>query len=103
MFLFLLFSTLSPTSLLFFFFFNDTAPPEISPLPLHDALPICSAGSRPWAPPPCCAPRPHWPRHAPARPAGCAASRQACSTASPPRSRTTSPRAATPQIGRAHV
>src|ERR1051326_2881937 len=22
------------------FFFNDTAPPEISPLPLHDALPI---------------------------------------------------------------
>src|SRR2546430_4318888 len=25
----------------FFFFFNDTAPPEISTLPLHDALPIC--------------------------------------------------------------
>src|SRR5256885_10215168 len=24
----------------FFFFFNDPAPPEISPLPLHDALPI---------------------------------------------------------------
>src|SRR3954466_1406827 len=24
----------------FFFFFNDTAPPEISPLSLHDALPI---------------------------------------------------------------
>src|SRR2546421_4302854 len=24
-----------------FFFFNDPAPPEISPLPLHDALPIC--------------------------------------------------------------
>src|SRR3990172_2039014 len=23
-----------------FFFFKDTAPPEISPLPLHDALPI---------------------------------------------------------------
>src|SRR3990167_6978623 len=23
------------------FFFNDTAPPEISPLSLHDALPIC--------------------------------------------------------------
>src|SRR3954462_15804793 len=23
-----------------FFFFNDRAPPEISPLPLHDALPI---------------------------------------------------------------
>src|SRR2546422_3468933 len=26
--------------MLFFFFFNDTATPEISPLPLHDALPI---------------------------------------------------------------
>src|SRR5258708_31780854 len=25
------------------FFFNDTAPPEISPLPLHDALPISPA------------------------------------------------------------
>src|SRR2546429_8131984 len=24
----------------FFFFLNDTAPPELSPLPLHDALPI---------------------------------------------------------------
>src|SRR3989337_2122173 len=28
----------------FFFFFNDTAPTEISPLPLHDALPILLAG-----------------------------------------------------------
>src|SRR2546429_7040798 len=26
-----------------FFFFNDPATPEFSPLPLHDALPICSA------------------------------------------------------------
>src|ERR1039458_6050795 len=26
----------------FFFFFNDPAPPEIYPLSLHDALPICS-------------------------------------------------------------
>src|SRR2546430_16442307 len=25
----------------FFFFFNDTATPEIYPLSLHDALPIC--------------------------------------------------------------
>src|SRR3989441_1670643 len=25
----------------FFFFFNDTATPEIYPLPLHDPLPIC--------------------------------------------------------------
>src|SRR3989440_19875 len=25
-----------------FFFFNDTAPPEIYPLSLHDALPICT-------------------------------------------------------------
>src|SRR3712207_9008642 len=24
-----------------FFFLNDPAPPEINPLPLHDALPIC--------------------------------------------------------------
>src|ERR1035437_11135496 len=29
-------------AVLAFFFFNDTAPPEISPLPLPDALPICS-------------------------------------------------------------
>src|SRR5256885_12083289 len=31
-----------------FFFLNDTAPPEISPFPLHDALPICvlAPGSR---------------------------------------------------------
>src|SRR3712207_9579948 len=28
--------------LLFIFFFNDTATTEISTLPLHDALPICS-------------------------------------------------------------
>src|SRR2546430_16159826 len=27
----------------FFFFFNDPATPEIYPLPLHDALPICGA------------------------------------------------------------
>src|SRR5256884_4559566 len=33
-----------PLFLLFFFFLNDPAPPEISPLPLHDALPI----SRRW-------------------------------------------------------
>src|SRR5256886_5755016 len=30
----------APTTSLFFFFFNDTAPTEISPLPLHAALPI---------------------------------------------------------------
>src|SRR5260221_14756776 len=28
-------------SYLFFFFFNDTAPTEFSPLPLPDVLPIC--------------------------------------------------------------
>src|SRR5256885_1073446 len=28
------------SSFVFFFFFNDPAPTEISPLPLHDALPI---------------------------------------------------------------
>src|SRR2546425_12705407 len=32
----------SSTAISFFFFFNDTAPPEIYPLPLHDALPISS-------------------------------------------------------------
>src|ERR1039458_7205129 len=30
-----------PRRFLFFFFLNDTAPTEIYPLPLHDALPIC--------------------------------------------------------------
>src|SRR3990167_6868589 len=30
----------SQSNLLFFFFFNDTAPTEIYPLSLHDALPI---------------------------------------------------------------
>src|SRR2546425_11538772 len=31
----------SPSFIFFFFFFlNDPAPPEISPLPLHDPLPI---------------------------------------------------------------
>src|SRR2546425_8663224 len=32
--------------ILFFFFFKDTAPPEISPLPLHDPLPILVLGHR---------------------------------------------------------
>src|SRR2546430_10309753 len=39
---------------IFFFFFNDTAPTEIYPLPLHDALPILSgartAAWSPWPP-----------------------------------------------------
>src|SRR2546427_10219688 len=34
-------SLLCPYSLLFFFFFNDTATTEIYTLSLHDALPIC--------------------------------------------------------------
>src|SRR5256886_13253762 len=35
------FLSLAPTTLIiFFFFFNDTATTEISPFPLHDALPI---------------------------------------------------------------
>src|SRR5256714_7973720 len=34
-----------PLLLSFFFFLNDPAPPEISPLPLPDALPIPTAGS----------------------------------------------------------
>src|SRR2546429_8946435 len=33
---------MSPSSLLIFFFFNDTATTEIYTLSLHDALPICS-------------------------------------------------------------
>src|SRR5258707_11402598 len=33
----------SPPSSYAFFFFNDPAPPEISPLSLHDALPILRA------------------------------------------------------------
>src|SRR5256885_10472080 len=41
-FVYLLMFSLSKSSLCFFFFFlNDTAPTEISPFPLHDALPIC--------------------------------------------------------------
>src|SRR5258708_32955856 len=49
--------TLVLPSCFLFFFFNDTAPTEISPLSLHDALPIsflraragwlCSKASRP--------------------------------------------------------
>src|SRR2546425_11373965 len=31
-----------PHTLFFFFFFNDPATTEISPLSLHDALPICA-------------------------------------------------------------
>src|SRR5258708_39734443 len=34
------FITLAYPSTLFFFFLNDTPPPEIYPLPPHDALPI---------------------------------------------------------------
>src|SRR5258708_4764864 len=30
-----------------FFFLNDPAPPEIYPLPLHDALPICASPAMP--------------------------------------------------------
>src|SRR2546427_10166693 len=33
-------SSLSPSPFTFFFFFNDTATTEFSPLSLHDALPI---------------------------------------------------------------
>src|SRR5256885_10377592 len=32
----------SQPSIFFFFFLNDPAPPEISTLSLHDALPICA-------------------------------------------------------------
>src|SRR3990167_3976598 len=54
-------SSHSQTSHHLFFFFNDTAPTEISPLSLHDALPISrspsTAGTPPeatsWRAPPC--------------------------------------------------
>src|SRR2546421_11383642 len=47
----LFFASPSSLSSSFFFFFNDPAPPEIYPLPLHDALPIsrrsrCASASR---------------------------------------------------------
>src|SRR3989442_5878687 len=38
----------------FFFFFNDTATPEIYPLSLHDALPISLVCDDPPARPPAC-------------------------------------------------
>src|SRR2546430_13977483 len=38
--LFVMFTKSRTTTLFLFFFFNDTATPEISPLPLHDAFPI---------------------------------------------------------------
>src|SRR2546425_9608565 len=37
--------TLPHLRFFFFFFLNDPAPPEISPLPLHAAFPICSMRS----------------------------------------------------------
>src|SRR2546430_11232589 len=41
-------SSTADTLDLFFFFFNDTAPPEIYPLSLHDALPISRGGVLAW-------------------------------------------------------
>src|SRR5687768_18300384 len=38
---------MSPCSISFFFFFNDTATTEIYTLSLHDALPICPGRSSP--------------------------------------------------------
>src|SRR2546429_5210859 len=38
----ILFNIVRSPRLLRFFFFNDPAPTEIYPLPLHDALPICA-------------------------------------------------------------
>src|SRR5256885_14387563 len=40
---------LTPHLSLLFFFFNDPAPPEIYPLPLHDALPISIVPTKPMA------------------------------------------------------
>src|SRR3712207_7427026 len=52
--------------MLLFFFFNDTATPEIYPLPLHDALPISRRPRAGAAPPQ----DRHEPGHADARPRG---------------------------------
>src|SRR2546430_14397006 len=49
----LFFEIIQPHIILFFFFFNDPATTEISPLPLHDALPILSMRP-PIALPPSC-------------------------------------------------
>src|SRR5256886_14754555 len=83
----------------FFFFFNDPAPTEISPLPLHDALPIS------WPPPR-------------AAPPGCSRAPSPASrrrTAPPRSARARTPAPAAPpagvraralrggEIGRAHV
>src|SRR3989442_15666068 len=50
-------------SLLFFFFFNDTATTEIYTLSLHDALPISSAATR--SPPPTAPRSRSWPSTGP--------------------------------------
>src|SRR5256885_17257881 len=49
----------------FFFFLNDPAPPEIYPLPHHDALPIPPAAATETTPPSRCRtpPRPRRARH----------------------------------------
>src|SRR2546430_14419144 len=47
-----------------FFFFNDPATTEISPLPLPDALPICLAACSPAPAPPPKTPSPPNPNHA---------------------------------------
>src|SRR5260221_14119430 len=52
----------SPSPLLFFFFFNDTATTEIYTLSLHDALPISSPRSCPSHRSARTAPRPAPPR-----------------------------------------
>src|SRR2546429_1889597 len=70
--------------LFFFFFFNDPPPTEISPLPLHAALPISIAGT-------CCGTlqcgraatrsRPRWPCAPPGSDSGSRTSRSRPSTA----------------------
>src|SRR2546430_8329829 len=56
--------------LVLFFFLKDPAPPEISPLPLHDALPILGRGGsrRGHGPRPRARCRRQVPRHSPPRP-----------------------------------
>src|SRR2546430_17048759 len=87
-----------PPLTIFFFFFNDPGPPEISTLPLHAALPISSPtppsrlpvsssspGSCAWAAPPSAAPpRPPPPTPPPPPPAATAWTPTTTSSSAPP-------------------
>src|SRR5258708_37009074 len=91
-----------------FFFFKDTATPEIYPLPLHDPLPILPAPTPSWPPSPAAPARstsppaspPRTPAHPDQRPT---TSSPALTAPTARRSRSPSRTPSTPEIGRAHV